>query len=304
MVRQQNQAKLLITGVSGVLGWALGGLAARSWETFGTVFQHPVECPGVHICRADLTDERSLGDLFTAVRPDAVVHAAALSSPECCQRYPDTSEAINVTASANIASLCADLAIPCVFTSSDLVFDGKNPPYDENCTANPISIYGEHKLRAETAMQSRYPSTTVCRLPLLLGLGSPATDGLLKGMLKAMENQEELRLFTDEIRTPVTTETAAHGILLALRKAEAGTLHLGGPERLSRWELGQAVAEVFQFDSTRLVQCRQQDAVMEAPRPRDVSLDSAKTAAIGYLPRSIREQLCFLRTKMRGTLPA
>ncbi|MCI5207395.1 MAG: hypothetical protein D3910_01050 [Candidatus Electrothrix sp. ATG2] len=147
-------------------------------------------------------------------------------------------------------------------------------------------------------MQSRYPHTTVCRLPLMLGTGSPAADGLLKEMLKAMGNRKELRLFTDEIRTPVSTETAAQGLLLALRKAQGTTLHLGGAERISRWELGRLIAEVFSANNTGLLPCQQKDATLVAPRPHDVSLDSARAAEIGYRPGPLREQLCAVRVKM------
>jgi dTDP-4-dehydrorhamnose reductase len=300
MARQKHRPKLLLTGASGILGWTLCRLATKSWEVFGTVFRHPVELSGVHMHRIDLTDERSVVDLFSAIRPDTVVHAAALSSPDYCQDHPDESEAINVTASTHIASLCSEFEIPCVFTSSDLIFDGEHAPYDEDSQANPISTYGEHKLRAETAMRARYPNTTICRLPLMFGEGSPAADGSFKRMLQAMEKGQELRLFVDEIRTPVSTSTAAQGLILALQKLQATTLHLGGPERINRWELGCVAAEVFQIDNARLVPGHQKEVAMSAPRPRDVSLVSSQAEKIGYRPQSILEQMHHLRAMMKG----
>jgi len=296
MERKQHKPRLLVTGASGVLGWTLCEMAAKSWETFGTVYHHPVDPSGVHVYKIDLTNNRSLRDFFSAIRPNAVVHAAGLSSPDYCQEHPDESELINVKASANIATLCAELAIPCVLTSSDLVFDGEHAPYAEDHLAQPISVYGEHKLRAEAEMRERYPNTTICRLPLLFGVGSPVAEGFLARMLQAMKKGEDVRLFVDEIRTPVSTETAARGLLLALRKAKASTLHLGGMERISRWDLGRLSAEVFLSGHAHLVPFRQRDLPMKAPRPHDVSLDSSKAARIGYQPGAIREQMCRLRS--------
>ena len=292
--------RLLVTGGNGVLGWNLCRLATQTWQTFGTVHRHPVVPAGVHACPVDLTDERSVTDLFTATKPDAVVHAAALSSPDYCQDHPAESEAVNVVASQLVASLCARARIPCVFTSSDLVFDGEHPPYDETHPTNPLSLYGEQKVRAEEAMRRCYPETTICRLPLMFGAGSPASQGFFARMLQTMREGKEVPLFVDEMRTPVSTETASHGLILALTKLRGMTIHLGGGESISRWDLARLAAEVFAVRSPRLVRCHQRDVPSRAPRPRDVSLNSGRARDIGFLPPTIRQQMRYLRNMMEG----
>ncbi|HEY9600584.1 MAG TPA: sugar nucleotide-binding protein, partial [Allocoleopsis sp.] len=112
--------------------------------------------------------------------------------------------------------------------------------------------------------------------------------------IKMLREGQELRLFTDEFRTPVSGTTAAKGLLLALEKAE-GLLHLGGKERVSRYEFGRLMVEVLELPQDGLKACRQQDVPMAAPRPADVSLDSSKAFALGYAPLSIREELEGLR---------
>ncbi|MFC1453003.1 SDR family oxidoreductase [Verrucomicrobiota bacterium] len=232
--------RLLVTGASGVLGWTLCRQAAARWQTFGTVLRNPVEPPGVQVHRIDLTRRREVVGLFRSIRPDAVIHAAALSSPDYCQQHPTESEAANVAASTYVAAMCAEFSIPCVFTSSDLVFDGEHALYDEESAAEPVSIYGEHKLRAEEEMRARYPSITVCRLPLMFGEGSPAAHGYFRRALQSMKQGAEVRLFTDEMRTPVSTATAAEGLMMALRSAQGETLHLGGGGKRQQVGVGTA----------------------------------------------------------------
>ena len=147
-------------------------------------------------------------------------------------------------------------------------------------------------------MQAQYPNTTVCRLPLMFGIENPAVTGPFKRMLRAMERGDELRLFVDEIRTPVSTSTAAQGLMLALERAKGRILHLGGSERISRWELGRLAAEVFSLQNAQLVACRQEDVATPFHRPRDVSLDSDRAQKIGYHPAAVREQLLNLRAAM------
>ena len=302
MGRPHAKQKLLVTGASGVFGWTLCCVAAETWETFGTVYRHPVKVPGVQTLKIDLTEESSVVDVFRTIQPDAVVHAAAISNPDYCQEHPSESEAVNVTASIIVASQCAELEIPCVFTSTDIVFDGESAPYDEDSPANPISTYGQHKLAAEAAMRLRYPNTTICRLPLMFGVGSPVASGSIMQMLHALERGQKLKLFYDEIRTPVSTATAARGIMLALEEAQGCTLHLGGSERISRLELGRITAEVFRLESALLEPCRQRDVATSAPRPRDVSLRSSLAPKIGYRPQTIREQMQGLHAAMIGAV--
>lgn len=287
--------KLLITGASGFLGWHLGQLAQQQWQVYGTYHSRPAEISGVTMLPVDLTDFSAVKQLMQTLQPDAIIHAAALSSPNACQSNPEASYQINVTASCNLAGLCADAAIPCVFTSSEQVFDGLNPPYREADPVCPVNLYGEHKVAAEQGMMARYPDVTVCRMPLMFG-AAPA-DSFIQPWIKAFRSGQTMNLFTDEIRNPVSGSDAAQGILIALEKAK-GLLHLGGKERLSRYQLGQILVEVLQITEAKLNPCLQSDVKMAAPRPPDLSLDSSLAFDLGYQPSSVKVALEAIQDKL------
>lgn len=282
--------KILIIGASGFLGWHLCQLAKQEWEVYGTYCTHSLELPGIKILPVNLTDFSDLQRLFNDINPNAVIHTAARSQPNYCQTHPQESQRINVAASCNIAGLCADYAIPCAFTSTDLVFDGLNAPYKETDSVSPVNLYGEQKVMAETGMLERYPMTAVCRMPLMFGRETPTAKSFMQPFIQTLKEGKELKLFTDEFRTPASGITAAKGILLALEKIN-GYIHLGGKERISRYDFGKLLIEVFQLPETGLKSCRQQDVKMAAPRPADVSLNSAKAFALGYKPLSIKTEL-------------
>jgi dTDP-4-dehydrorhamnose reductase len=284
-----TRKKLLITGASGFLGWHLCKAAQVDWQVYGAVNRNTLDCPGTTVLPIDLTDRQALRDLILDLRPNAVIHAAALSRSNDCQNNPDESFAVNVQASLNLAQYCGELKIPCVFTSTDLVFDGLNPPYAETAPASPVNLYGEHKVMAEEGMRACNPKTIVCRMPLMFGV-SPHAPSFLQSFVNTLQVGKTLKLFTDEIRTPVSGYTAAQGILLAL-KQDLSCLHLGGQERLSRYEFGRVLAKVLNCSEDLLQACQQADVPMAAPRPKDVSLDSSLAFKLGYRSVSVEAEL-------------
>jgi len=143
---------------------------------------------------------------------------------------------------------------------------------------------------AEEGILKRYPSASVCRMPLMFGEPATVASGFFLSMINALKGGDELHLFVDEFRTPVSGQTAAKGLLLALEKAH-GLLHLGGKERISRFNFGLLMMDVLNVSEARLVRCVQKDMKMSAPRPPDLSLDSSRAFALGYDPRSLKDQL-------------
>lgn len=287
---QPAPKKLLITGASGFLGWNLCRAAASDWRVFGTTFTHPLEFSGAIIQKIDLRDYTALKALLDQIQPDGVIHTAAAKDPNFCQGQPTASHQINVDVSVNLAGLCADRGIPFVFTSTDMVFDGTSAPYSETSPVSPINIYGEQKVLAEKRILARSPQAAICRLPLMFGVPGPVAQSFLQPLIDQLKSGATVNLFTDEYRTPIGGQAAASGLLLALKSAH-GILNLGGPERISRFEFGRLVVDTFNLTGANINACLQRDVVMAAPRPPDLSLNSARANQLGFAPPSIAKQL-------------
>jgi len=283
--------KLLITGASGFLGWNLCQSAQVNWKVYGTYFSHEVNIPGATLYKTDLRDFAALDRLFQEIKPDGVIHTAAASKPNFCQTHREESYSINVTVAVNIARLCGERHLPCAFTSTDLVFDGKNPFYKETDSVCPINYYGEQKAIAEQKMREIYPAIALCRMPLMFGAPSPVSPSFLQGMVSNLQAGKEVNLFTDEFRTPASAKAASQGLLLAVEQQLSGIWHLGGKDRISRYDLGLLLADILKLPTDLIKPGKQADVVMVAPRSPDTSLDSSKAFALGYQPLSLRAEL-------------
>jgi len=269
-----------------MLGYALCLQAEQAYDVYGTCFNNEVMAPGVKPVKIDLADGEQIARCFQEINPQAVIHTAALSRPNDCEQQQERSRLINLQATIDIARFCAASKIPLVFTSSDLVFNGQDAPYNEDDPVSPICVYGKHKVAAEKALWEIYPKAAISRMPLMLGGAPGANSGFLAHMVRTLRNKEQLLLFTDEFRTAVDTDSAATGLLIALKHPGA-ILHLGGRRRLSRFTMGCLVADVLKTDHALLKPMLAKDLPMPAPRSPDVSLSSERAYALGYAPEDL-----------------
>jgi dTDP-4-dehydrorhamnose reductase len=282
----QNKPSALVTGASGFLGGHLCKAASGQYQVYGSYNSNAtlddLYLPG----RCDLTDYQSVVAMLDHVKPEVVFHLAALSQPNLCAENPQLSKKINLDAAINLAGLCGDRNIKFIFTSTDLVFDGVSGSYTEASPVNPINHYGEHKALAEEGVLDRYADAVVCRMPLMYG----RAKSFLGPMLSSLQSQVRLSLFTDEFRSIASATCASQGLLLAKDMAK-GLLHLGGPDRLSRFEIGQLLVRKFQFSEKLLKPVLQRELTFAAARPADVSLVSDLASSQGYQPRAFTQVL-------------
>ena len=290
--------RLLLTGMSGFLGWNVARLAPSAWEIVGTVRTRPIELASASSERVDLTDTAGLEALFARLSPDAVLHAAARTDPNYCQVHRDEAWRQNVDVCAALAALCAGRGIPLVYTSTDLVFGGGQAPYGEDDEPVPVNVYGASKAAGEQAVRSAYSDACICRMPLMFGPAHAAAGSFVQPMLKAARAGDRLSLFTDEYRTPASARAAVQGLFLALENGRGLTLHLGGAERISRCDFGYRLLEAFALPAEVIRPCLQADVPMAAPRAKDVSLDCLRARRLGFAPWPLAEELKWLKTEL------
>ena len=282
---------LLVTGASGFVGWRVC-LAARDrgWRTVGAYGRRPVAAPGIEFVTVDWTDVIAATAWLDRVAPTAIIHCAAAARPNWCEEHPAAAAAINVDATIRLAAWAAARSVPLVFASTDLVFDGTRSPYHERDRRSPICVYGRQKVQAETEILRIYghhqaQGAAICRLPLMYGPRSPTAGCFFQDCAAQLGAGEPVRAFVDEFRTPAAVTDVAAALVRVADRGQTGTLHLGGPERLSRYALVQRLAEALGYDRALVQPGSLAEVAGGAPRSPDTALDStAARHAIGYAP--------------------
>lgn len=287
--------RILVTGASGFLGYHLLSKLAQTCTPYALYHQQKIVHKNAISIACDIANYQQLGDLIEDIEPTAIIHVAALADAGFCEKNKALSYLINVQATENLAGIASDFQIPFLFTSTDMVFDGKKGNYKETDVPFPINTYGEHKAIAESRVLDIYPSSLVVRLPLLFGQPDASSKNYFTNFLQQLKQGTPQTLFTDEYRSICGAYSIADAMLHFLGKVD-GILHLGGGERLSRYDFGEKVATAFDLDKNLLNACSQDDVQFSYHRPKDVSLDSTKANSLGFSPKAVAEELNEIKT--------
>jgi dTDP-4-dehydrorhamnose reductase len=256
--------RAIVTGAAGLIGQYLVKTAPRwapGWEVTG-------------LSRSDLelTETLNVEARIHALKPDLLIHCAALSRTKACEQDPEQARRINVEATAHLAQLSHD--IPFIFLSSGEVFDGKTGWYVETDGPNPINVYGQTKLEAEQAVLQN-PDHTIVRIVLTAGTSETGDRSFVEDICRTVRAGKNVTLYADEFRCPLPACVIARVIWELVDRKQPGLYHLGGSERLSRWEIGETLLPWFPELKGRLMKGSAQNHAGSL-RPADLSLRCEK----------------------------
>lgn len=301
--------RVLITGGTGLLGKHLIETAPHGWETFATFrTRQPPDGWQRFFVPLDVRDGAAVERLFDERRPEVVIHTASIGGVDEAERDPQGVYEVNVRGTQHVGRACARVGATLVLISSNAVFDGRHPPYDEEAPLCAVNRYGVQKIEAEEWIRRHLSLSAIVR-PILM-YGWPLPGGRTNVVTRWLAQLEEGRPVDvdEEITTqPLWAGTCAQAVWAVVLRERAGTYHVAGADRLSLLEVARFVARVFGHDE-RLVQPASKAFLSRfAPRPCDTSFVTVKMEReLGVRPIGIQEGLRILqqtRARQPGVAP-
>jgi dTDP-4-dehydrorhamnose reductase len=266
--------QLLITGGSGLLGSTVARQAADEYNVLATYLSRKIEFDGVDCHRIDLTEEAAYKTLRD-FDPDGIIHCAALADVDACERKPTVAHECNVNVAESVAHLANELNARLIHISTDAVFDGNGRFYEESDEPSPINTYGETKLEAERRISNIHNDAAIVRTSIY-GWNATSGQSLAEWMLSKLESGEKLPGFNDVYFTPIFTGSLSDCLLELVTKDYRGVIHVTGQERCSKLQFAHLIADVFDFDDSRVRPISVAEAELDAPRGKDLSLSIEK----------------------------
>ncbi len=266
---------LLVTGTSGLLGLNLALEAGDKHRVTGASRTRLAGVP-FELLVADLLDPGTVEGLLARVRPDWVVHCAALTNLEACEADPDRARRLNVELPGSLAAACAQSGARLVHLSTDAVFDGSQErPYTEEDTPHPLSVYARTKLEGESAVLQADERAIVVRVNFY-GWSPNGKRSLGELFVDQLAAGRRFNGFTDVTICPTFVGDLAGLLLRMLERDLHGLYHAVGAQSMSKYAFGLAIARRFGLDERLVIPISVEEAGLTARRAHNLALDTHK----------------------------
>jgi dTDP-4-dehydrorhamnose reductase len=289
--------KVLITGSNGLLGQHLIPLfvADERYEVIGAgrgVNRLPSR-QGYTYESVNLRNTASVQQLVEKHRPDIIIHAAAMTQVDECERNKDACWDTNVAATRYLIQAAEKYNAFFLFLSTDFIFDGLEGPYREDDAPNPLSYYGASKVAAERMIRNSKLRWAIVRTVLVYGTAiDMQRSNIITWVKNNLQQGKKIKVVDDQWRTPTLVQDLAEGCKLVADKQAAGIFHISGSEMLTPYEMAVQTAQFFKLDLRLIEKVNAKSFVQPAKRPAKTGFVIDKAVQeLGYQPRSFAEGL-------------
>ena len=287
--------KILITGANGLLGQN----AVQQLTTAG----HTVTATGRGVCRLpaagktygytdiDITDRRSVLTKVAAIKPEVIIHAAAMAQPDACELNKAACYDANVNATRHFTEAAAAINAKLIYISTDFVFSGDDGPYRETDVPAPVNYYGETKWEAEQIVQQSNINRAIVRTVLVYGnILTGTRSNIVTWVKENLEKGNPIKVVSDQVRTPTYVEDLVSGIQLIVEKNAGGIYHISGKEVLTPYDMAVQVAGYFGLNKALMEKVDAAVFTQPARRPLKTGfiIDKAEQE-LGYAPVSFMQ---------------
>lgn len=297
--------KVLITGANGLLGQKLIDL-------YLTKPDKKIIASGIGPCRhpkrdrfeyveLDISDYNQVVSVFAQFKPDTLIHTAAMTNVDACELDHESCDRLNVQAVENMAEACKLHGTHMVHLSTDFIFDGSHGPVDEEEQPNPLSYYGNSKLKGEEIVKRVCSRWAILRTVLVYGVVTDMSRSNIVLWAKgALEKGQSIQVVDDQFRTPTLAEDLAMGCFLAEDKTAQGIFNISGKDFMSIYELVERVAAYYNLDKSHVSRSDSSKLNQPAKRPPITGfiIDKARKE-LGYEPHSFEEGLEIVRGQLK-----
>lgn len=273
------KTRVLITGGSGLLAlnWAV---SIRShFDVILGMHARQINLAGTRSVLMDMESVDSTKRMLDEVQPDLVIHGAGLTNVEYCESQPDLARHVNVEISANLATACSSQGVALIHISTDHLFSGNASFTDEIAPSSPLNIYGRTKAEAELRVLDVCPDALVVRTNFY-GWGTSYRHSFSDVVINSLRSNKKIRLFKDIYYSPILAQELFESVHDLLKKNATGIFNVVGDDRISKYEFGLRVAEIFSLDPNLIEASSIDDQPNLVIRPRDMSLSNQKASKL------------------------
>ena len=270
--------KFLVTGSAGLVGRQVVHDLVEDGETVYSLDKESIPEHGIPT-RMDLACFEKIKEIIEKIKPDAILHLAALTNVDRCETEKELSMKINSQATEVLAQQAAKHKAFFVYVSTDYVFDGQKGMRKESDSPNPVDFYGKSKLEGEKSVMNLASSWCIARTSTPFGI-HPLKKSFPVWVLENLLQNKEIKVIVDQFTSPTYVPNLSKMLIEISKRQIVGLIHLAGATRISRYEMAELVADKLSLDKKLLKPVNLDDMKWTAKRPKDSSLDVSEAFSI------------------------
>jgi dTDP-4-dehydrorhamnose reductase len=215
--------KIMVVGARGMLGTDLMAAFAP---------HHP---SGFDLPELDITDAAQCRERMREARPDAVIHAAALTDVDYCEAHEEEAYRVNGEGTGNLAEAASAAGALLIYYSTDYLFDGASAEgYREEDAPHPLSVYGKSKRMGENLVRDAGAHHLILRTSWLFGCNG---KNFIRTIVGIAREGKALRVVDDQRGSPTYTRDLAERTAVLLQAGCRGTYHVTNRGACTWYEL-------------------------------------------------------------------
>lgn len=291
--------KVLVTGGSGLLGCKVSEEAIKHGHEVYSGYNTHKPRLGTPV-KLDICSNFLVCEAFNVVRPEVVIHTAALTDVDKCEVEKVLAWKVNVDGTRNVAKMAHENKSFLICVSTDYVFSGEKGMYKETDDTGPVNYYGVTKLEGEKTVKDSMNELCIARPSVIYGAtraGGKINFALW--VIEKLEKKESVNIIMDQRISPTLNTNLADMILEIAERKLTGIYHLSGSTPISRYDFACAIAEKFLLNQNLIKPARSEELGWKARRPKDSSLNVDKASeTLKAKPLKIEEALSQLKEEL------
>jgi len=268
--------KFLVTGSAGLVGSQVIQDLAKSEHQVYSCYGQSKPSSGIPV-QLDLVNDDNIIQVVGDIRPDVIIHLAAMTNVDLCEKEKELALKINAKATETLAKQSAAHGSFFVYVSTDYIFDGEKGMKKESDMPSPVDYYGYSKHQGELAVQDMASSWCIARTSTPFGM-HPTKKSFPIFVAENLRAKKEISVVTDQYTSPTYVPNLSQMLIEISTRQILGVIHLAGATRISRYDMAILVAEKLGLEKSLLKPTTINDMNWIAKRPRDSSLDVSKAA--------------------------
>ena len=238
----------------------------------------------------DITNLDSCYEILNSIRPEFVIHAAAYTDIDGCEKTPDLAYSVNTSGTENITKAVEKIGTKLIYVSTDHVFDGvKGSSYNEYDTPNPINVYGMSKYNGELIVKKNLEKYFIVRTSSIFGHRS---KNLIKAITNLTNTNTILNIISDQKRSPTYSADFSTALIQLLNNEDYGIYHLVNKGSCSWYEFVQYIFKIKEME-VKVVPINSKDLQLMAKRPENISLNNSSYIRLRSWEEAVEEYLTF-----------